>query len=62
MTHELSLEELAEQNIEQIVEAHSDDNKWFTGEEVGHSPTEDELLMHFAEHGGGTHYREEHDC
>ena len=61
MTHELSHDELEQQNAEQFELAHSDDNRWFTGEEVGHDPTDDELLMHFALYGGGYQYREDHD-
>lgn len=28
------------------------DNRWFTGEAVGHNPTDGEAAMHFITHGG----------
>lgn len=42
----------------QVETALGPDNMWFTGEEVGHSPNEQEAVMHFAEYGGSKDFAE----
>lgn len=38
-----------------------DDNRWYTGEEVGHEPTEHECATHWATHGGPEVFAQEHN-
>ena len=36
----------------EIKEILGDENKWFTGEKVGHSPSADEMALHYVLSGG----------
>jgi len=38
----------------------SDENLWFAGEFLGHSPSPDEAGMHYANHGGADNFNELH--
>lgn len=53
----LTEEELLFDNRQQIKEALSDENKWFAGECLGHSPTDEEAILHYILHGGSERYR-----
>lgn len=44
----------------QINEALGPENMWYTGEEVGHPPTPQEALRHYAEAGGAEHFAQTH--
>ncbi len=45
----LSLKEYQEEQKKEIL---GPDNEWFTGEKLGHSPTDEEAAQHYVEHGG----------
>jgi len=47
-------------NKAQIPEILSDENKWYTGEEVGHEPSTNECVEHYAECGGAAHFAKTH--
>jgi len=47
-------------NCAQIPEILSTENKWYTGEDVGHDHTVNECVEHYAEHGGASHFAETH--
>lgn len=53
----LSLEEYQRKQKE---EALSDENKYFAGEKLGHSPNPDEAVLHYANNGGAEHFAETH--
>ncbi|MFA4936981.1 MAG: hypothetical protein WC575_01635 [Patescibacteria group bacterium] len=36
------------------------DNEYFAGQELGHSPTDNEAAVHYVEHGGAEHFAKEH--
>ena len=57
MARELSERELALDNCEQIKEALSDENKWFAGERLGRTPTDEEAILHYILYGGSKKYR-----
>ena len=42
---------------EEISEAEGDTNRYFTWKEVGHEPTEEELLKHFIQNSEALHRR-----
>jgi|GEM_PF-1906433 len=44
----------------QIEETLGDDNKYFAGLELGHSPTKEEAAQHYVTHGGPEHFAETH--
>jgi hypothetical protein len=44
----------------QIEEIKSAFNRWVTGEEVGHSPDDNEAALHYINHGGAEHFAEEY--
>lgn len=51
---------LLERNRRQIEIAKSDPlNQWTAGEEVGHSPTNSDCVLHFIEHGGAEAFARE---
>lgn len=45
---------------EQVLEARSDLNRYYTGLAVGHDPTEAECLMHYSLCGGARDFRQRH--
>jgi hypothetical protein len=34
------------------------ENRWYAGEKIGHSPTDEEAIKHFAEAGGSENFAE----
>lgn len=44
----------------QIALITGDENRWFTGERVGHDPTERELVNHWIDSGAAARFAEEH--
>lgn len=53
----LTLKEYEEQQIKEIL---GSDNKYFTGQELGHSPTDDEAAEHYVGHGGAENFAQKH--
>jgi hypothetical protein len=51
---------VTEWNLAQIPEILSDENKWYTGEHVGHPPTIEECIEHYSEHGGAAYFAKTH--
>ncbi len=44
-------------NLEQLVEAYGDDNRYYAGLSLGHAPTQKEALEYYLGHGGATGHR-----
>lgn len=44
----------------ELEQALGPDNKWFAGEKLGHSPTENEAITHFINHGGAKNFFSKH--
>lgn len=53
----LSLKEYEELQKNEIL---GSDNEYFTGQELHHSPTDEEAAKHYIEHGGPEHFAENH--
>ena len=50
--------ELVINNLEQLVEAYGDDNRYFTGLALGHPPNEKEAIEYYLTNGGAVGHRE----
>ncbi|MFH1111470.1 MAG: hypothetical protein V1712_00145 [Patescibacteria group bacterium] len=53
----LSLKEYEELQIKEML---GQDNEYFAGRELGHSPTDEEAAEYYVEHGGAEHFAKEH--
>lgn len=47
-------------NENQIKDALSPENKWYAGEQLGHSPNDDEAMDYWLSHGGPEHFAQKH--
>ena len=52
--------DLKARNLEQAKEIFTADNRYLTGEEVGRSPTDEEMVRHYFANGGPDGYRKRH--
>ncbi len=50
------MEDLRKRTEAQIQEILGDDNMWYAGERLGHSPNPNEAAMHFVNHGGAADF------
>jgi len=55
----MSEEEIRQRNLAQYQQIVSPDNLWYAGERLGHPPSPEEALIHFATQGGAKKFAED---